>query len=660
MPTRNLKILFIWILVSLTSGNVFSQEQYFIDSLQTQLKELNAAKLQTGSNAYTIKDSLIAKVLLQLTMAYAHNNPDKAMEYANQALQLSKQSGYKKGIGNAYTMIGSINWDKGEYVQAMEFYKTALQIFREIGSKKGIAICYNNFGLVYWRQGNFPEALKYYLSSLKIIEEIGDIPFIANSHNNIGNIYLEQGSYPEALKNYSVSLAIGEELGDKEIIESAYNNIGVVYQKQGNYPEALKNLLLSLKYSKETGDNKRVANSYIFIADFYLITGNYTEVLNNAFAALKIHEETGDKPGIAYSYLALGNGYTKQGKYNDASQYLNKALSLSKELGNMGLMKDCYNSLSALDSSRENYKQAYEHYKMYITMRDSVYNETKTKKAVQSQMQYDFDKKEDSLKQKQFITETKLQIEKKQKYIYWIGLAMLALLSFFILLSFRNQKKINRLAAETHAKEKAELELQTLRAQLNPHFIFNCISSIDGLIQNNEKYNATNYLNKFAKLMRNVLEDSKQDSVTFSNDIETLKLYLDLEQLRNEDKYSTELIVPEELLNSNYIVPPLVIQPFVENAIKHGLKNKPGKKGLLKIEVKQVEDHLQYSISDNGIGRQATGGPDTDGHRSYGLQMSAGRIKLFNNEQKPSVTVEDRIENGVPAGTTVTVKLKFR
>ncbi|MBL0183658.1 MAG: histidine kinase [Chitinophagaceae bacterium] len=150
----------------------------------------------------------------------------------------------------------------------------------------------------------------------------------------------------------------------------------------------------------------------------------------------------------------------------------------------------------------------------------------------------------------------------------------MALLSFFVFLNFRNQKKINRLAAEAYASERTELELQSLRAQLNPHFIFNCINSIDAFIHSNDKYNATVYLNKFARLLRNILDSSKLSTVSFAKDIDTLKLYVELEELRHENKFRTEFNIDDELLNNDYKVPALIIQPFVENAILHGLKNR--------------------------------------------------------------------------------------
>lgn len=208
-------------------------------------------------------------------------------------------------------------------------------------------------------------------------------------------------------------------------------------------------------------------------------------------------------------------------------------------------------------------------------------------------------------------------------------------------------------------KQMAEMEMKALRSQMNPHFIFNCINSIDALIQSNDKYHATVYLNKFAKLLRNILDSNKHNTVPFSRDIDTLKLYIELEELRHENKFKPVLKIDEELLSGDYKVPPLIIQPFVENAILHGLKNKDGNNGLLIIGIKKSGDSIQYSIYDNGIGRDAAGKLMQNKESHYGMQISYDRIKLFNKETIPAVEIKDLYNNGVAAGTEVTVHLNI-
>ena len=243
-----------------------------------------------------------------------------------------------------------------------------------------------------------------------------------------------------------------------------------------------------------------------------------------------------------------------------------------------------------------------------------------------------------------------------QTVLFRLGVILFAGLLIFYFV----RKRINELKQKAAIKQKiTETEMAALKAQMNPHFMFNCINSIDAFIHSNDKYNATLYLNKFARLLRGILDSSHQNTITFSKDIETLKLYIEMEELRHENKFTTRYAIEEEMMNSGYKVPPLIIQPFVENAILHGLKNRQDNNGILYIEIKRDADKIHYCIQDNGIGRAASKQIMQNKESSYGMQMSYDRIKLFNQEQQPSVTVTDLVSNGYPAGTKIEVQLKI-
>jgi ligand-binding sensor domain-containing protein/putative methionine-R-sulfoxide reductase with GAF domain len=204
-------------------------------------------------------------------------------------------------------------------------------------------------------------------------------------------------------------------------------------------------------------------------------------------------------------------------------------------------------------------------------------------------------------------------------------------------------------------------KLEALRSQMNPHFIFNCLNSIDNLIQNNEKENATLYLSKFARLIRSVLESSKNNTISCWKDMETLKLYLELEELRWGNKISYQVVIADEILNGDYKVPPLIIQPFVENAIYHGLLNKiEGDKELL-ISVSVVNNHIHYIIQDNGVGRAKANEYkllNKSAHQSMGMQITTDRINLFNQNNNGFVKIIDMVdEQYQPCGTKVIIEL---
>lgn len=234
-----------------------------------------------------------------------------------------------------------------------------------------------------------------------------------------------------------------------------------------------------------------------------------------------------------------------------------------------------------------------------------------------------------------------------------IGIA--AITFYLVRIRIRNIRR----AAEVKQKM-AEMEMMALRAQMNPHFIFNCINSIDALIQSNDKYHATVYLNKFAKLIRNILDSSKQNTVPLTKDIETLQLYIDLEQFRNENKFTVEIKTDEALLQDDYKVPPLIVQPYVENAILHGLRNRQDDNGKLFISIHKKDELIQYNIIDNGPGRNGAISIHQKEKKSYGMQMSSDRIKLFNRQEEASVKITDLTENGAASGTKVEVSIKIQ
>jgi len=224
------------------------------------------------------------------------------------------------------------------------------------------------------------------------------------------------------------------------------------------------------------------------------------------------------------------------------------------------------------------------------------------------------------------------------------------------------KRRIQIVRHEVELKQQiAETEMMALRAQMNPHFIFNCLNSIDNLIQLDEKEKATLYLAKFAKLLRAILENSKNNMVPCWKDMETLKLYLELEELRCDKKFSYQINIADAIINGDYKVPPLVIQPFVENAIHHGLLNKIDDDKKLMIDVTVCNNHICYRIEDNGVGRtkaESYKQLNKPAHESMGMQITTDRINLFNQQKHNSVKITDLLnDKNESAGTRVEVEL---
>jgi sensor histidine kinase YesM len=197
---------------------------------------------------------------------------------------------------------------------------------------------------------------------------------------------------------------------------------------------------------------------------------------------------------------------------------------------------------------------------------------------------------------------------------------------------------------------------------MNPHFIFNCLSAIDNLIQTSQPDKAGSWLSRFAHLIRSVLDGSKNNLVPFQKDFETMKLYLELEQFRCNYKFSYQLDADQELLNGDFKVPPLIVQPFLENAIHHGLLNKPDQNRNLDVKIQLKEEHIVYSVTDNGVGRQLAGmikERNRPEHQSYGIAITRERIQLHNSHKvsEQDVIITDMVNDGRVSGTKAVVRI---
>lgn len=345
--------------------------------------------------------------------------------------------------------------------------------------KKYKGKAYNMMGLIYFALGNYPEALKSHFASIKIKEEIGNRAGIASSYNNIGNVYINQGDFEGGLKNYFAALKIFEELCENKSatddcqynIAGARANIGVVYKEQGNYEEALKNHFISLKIREELKDQPGIADSYGNIGNVYDVRGEYENALKYDLDALKIYELMDEKAGLAGYYTNIGLIYIKQKKYTDARNNLMKAGEIAGLIGHKEILRDVNCHLAELDSVKGDFKAAYEHHKLFILYKDSLDNEETRRKTIQSQMTFDFEKKEavataehkKELENQELIAEEKSRKQRIVLILVSIFLLLVVLFAGFIFRSLRitrKQKDIIEVQKSVVEQQKAQVEYQ--------------------------------------------------------------------------------------------------------------------------------------------------------------------------------------------------------
>lgn len=224
------------------------------------------------------------------------------------------------------------------------------------------------------------------------------------------------------------------------------------------------------------------------------------------------------------------------------------------------------------------------------------------------------------------------------------------------------EQRVNQLRSDFDRRA-AEAEMAGLRSQMNPHFIFNCLNSIKLYATENDSEKASEYLTKFSRLIRLVLENSRSERVTLHNELETLRLYMDMEAMRFKQKLSFQIDVASSIDAKFLEIPPLLIQPYVENAIWHGLMHKP-EGGMIQVSVKQPDDDLLYvTITDDGVGRaRATElkSKSASHRKSFGMKMTSERIALVNQlyHTHTQVTIEDLVDaSGLAAGTEVVLQI---
>jgi serine phosphatase RsbU (regulator of sigma subunit) len=394
----------------------------------------------------------------KLSIAAIHNgignvynsegNYPEALKNHFAALKLREKMKDKQGIAASYNNIGNVYDNMGSFDESLRNHIASLNIKLEIGEKQGISDSYNNIGNIYFRQGKNPESLKNHFASLKIKEEIGNKLGIADSYMNIGNVYDAESNYSEALNNFLAALKICEEMSDKRRIANCYNNIAGIYYSKGDYPPALKNYIVSLKISEEIEDKKGIANSYLGIGIVFKKQGNITEAFKNYFASLKIREEIGEREGIASALGDIGEAYKDLKKYPEAEVSCLNELKISKEIGALYLTRSACLNLSEIYAATGRHQKSLESFKAYIKARDSIFNNENTRKTVQEQMNYEFNKKEQAAKVEQEKKDTIVKEEKHRQNLirnaFIAGFILVFAIALLVFRSYRQKQKANK------------------------------------------------------------------------------------------------------------------------------------------------------------------------------------------------------------------------
>lgn len=418
-----------------------------------------------------------------------------------------------------------------------------------------------------------------------------------------------------------------------------------------------------------------VAQANFLLAKISLIKKDYDRTINILYPFIDTMRKRSMKNPLIEPLLDVANAYAEKGNYKSALKYAKEGTTIALELGKRPNLLYGYELLSKIFYQLGKTESAYQYLRKYINLKDSIQthqflwklnnykkvteDERKTSQIIL--LNKDNQLKEQKLKQEAFVKKSLIT-----------GLILMLLMGIFIfrIQSLKRKNALEKQQLENEKKQAelqqraTELEMQALRAQMNPHFIFNCLSSINKFILKNDSDAASDYLTRFSRLIRLSLTNSQLSLIPLSDELEMLRLYLDMERLRFSETFSYNIIYENTIEPETIYMPPMLLQPFCENAIWHGLMHKEGQ-GKLDIMMSILNGELQCIIADNGIGRaKAAELKSKTGARqkSFGLKITTERLALFNNEKAVHsfYNTEDMLnEKGNIAGTKVILNIKF-
>jgi tetratricopeptide (TPR) repeat protein len=628
--------------------SVFSWAQNaVVDGLK---KELNATKI----------DSSKVNILNALANEYKEINPDSTSYYANKAATLAQKIDFLFGLANASMNKGNANIILSQYKLALVDFDAAEKQYQNLlkttssknikNVKKGLARAYASMGVVYSEVNNYSIALNYYLKALKIYQELDQKNTISKVYNNIAIVYKSEGNLAKALYYLQKALAI-----QKQIEEPTFGvtlmNIGVVYFEQGKANQAFVYYSQAQQAFEKDSNERNNALLQTYWADYYKKQNDHEKALQYYQKSLTLYEAIDNQFGASLVLYNIGQLHFDQKKYTDALTFTTKSLDLAKAIGVIDqkihsekLLSDIYNALN-------NPSESLVHYKQYIIAKDSLNNDENKKKFLRAEMNFEYQNREALLVEKN---------KRQQQFTWFIIIGGLLLLGLIFVTYNRLQIK-RRLTLQ---KEVAEYEQKALHLQMNPHFVFNCLGSISSFIVQNGTDSAIKYLSKFSKLMRLTLEYSKGSLIPIDKEIESLQNYLELEQLRFNNKFEFK-IHSSSSIEDDMALPPLLVQPFVENAILHGIVPKDGD-GRIEVNFNVINEQLICTITDDGIGitkSKAMKENSVKAHQSMALEITKKRLEMMESsmQQKAHVTMEEvqNIDNQI-IGTKIVITLPIQ
>ena len=592
---------------------------------------------------------LISMLLLLPSEALAQDSIRKSkakkvskMSKAADELKVSLSENDELKIAAGYEKIAAEFKAKGDNAKAEEYLKKAQAIYAKKNISASNAVVTRSLAKTQESQNKYDDAIKSYEAAGSISDKKSEVKINYNDAERLRNV-----ASPKAqaiLAKEKIQLLEKDNKAEKGEVTDAYKQQAEVSFKLNNSDEAIENYNKAIVYAKDKPEEIiKIKNE---IAKVYLSENSFEKAIAINRKLLTEAENKQDFNTQITQLQELSSIYFKQNKPEDALVLLKNAYKIATENGKTAEVKATTSKLLQYYQANNKDKESMDLYADFFKNFDQlIQNDTTLIDAKTFQVT---EEKIKQLEKEKSLKDELITRKNKFNYVLIGSVALLLLFLGFIAKALFSIKRKNK-----------EIALQSLRREMNPHFIFNSLNSVNQFISQNKELEANKYLTNYSNLMRSMMENSNRDFVTLSSEVEQLKKYLELEHLRFQDKFDFEIIIDEQIDSETTFIPNMIIQPHLENAIWHGLRYLENK-GLLLLKFQIQNKKLTLIIEDNGIGLAKSQELKTINqkvHISRGMNNTNERIALLNDLYKKEITFQ--ISEKILPETGTIVKISF-
>jgi hypothetical protein len=547
--------------------------------------------------------------------------------------------------------------------KSFAYYERVSTLSDSLDFTYGKSLAQINLGLLLSSSGNFDASNNAYFKAIEYAEQCKGLRLKAVSLNNIGDNFSSLKDYEKCRGYTTQAIKINMQLEAWRGVAINYELLQQCDLGQKLYGNAKHNLDLGRPFAIRSNEPYILSQYYLGYGKIQAIHRD-TDSAEYYFSQAMQEADRGNNLRNKYQAYLAKAAYLPDLSSERKIELLDSAYAIARRTNYLEGVAHAAEQLSDVYEIRRRKDSSLFYYHIYRTAYDSLFSENNKRNTIIQEADWMIKRKEienTHLKQLSAIQEGDIVF--KNALLLTIGiLSIIAIISLFVI--YKNTQSKKKQVESSLQQKITEMKMQSLRAQMNPHFIFNSLNSIENFIMQNDKMAASEYLNKFAKLIRIILDSSRTELIPFSKSLEGIRLYVELEQLRFDNKFIFQIDVDPQLLNGDYKVPSLLAQPYIENAILHGLAQSESESLCLNLAAKLENEYIIYTITDNGIGRELSQKYNINnrpGHKSIGLKLIEERINVFNQQQNSDggVVITDLYDNNhQPCGTRIDIKIK--